>query len=254
MNIALLVAYDGTDYHGSARQPEQATVQGLIDERLSKLLRAPIGTTAAGRTDAGVHAEGQVFNVRVPDGTSPDWLRDRLNAWSDTSIVVRAAAEVPDEFNARFSAIRRRYRYRIYTSATADPFQDRFAWWVRDRLALAPMRAATKPLIGTHDFTSFCRKSQGPPTRRLRKVTITSSSDRAGQSLEVWVEADSFCQQMVRSIVGWMVACGKGDRDPSKTASVLAAKDRHAAAPIAPARGLSLMEVRYPQDPFAGAR
>lgn len=254
MNLALLVAYDGTDYRGLARQPGQPTVQGVLEERLARLLRAPTPTTAAGRTDAGVHAEGQVFSLVVPDGTDPMWVRDRLNAWGDASIVVRAAAEVPDAFSARFSAVRRRYRYRVYTGPVADPFEDRFAWWVRERLTLSAMRAAVKPLIGEHDFGSFCRKGQLPPTRRLRRITIESSSDRDRQRLDIRVEADSFCHQMVRSLVGWMVACGRGERDPSEALTVLGARDRHAAAAIAPPQGLTLVEVVYRPDPFAGPR
>lgn len=265
LKIALKVAYDGTDYRGLARQPGQVTVQGQLEERLAHLLRQPIVTTAAGRTDAGVHAEAQVFSFDAPAGTEPGWLLDRLNAWNEAAIVVRDAAIVPDGFDARFSAIRRRYRYQLHRSATADPFLDRYSWWIRDDLKVTRMRAATKDLIGEHDFSSFCRKGQGPPSRRLRKVTLTTQTvpdgkrpgpdgkmlGPSGKRLEVRVEADSFCHQMVRSIVGWMVACGKGDRDPSEAARVLAARDRHAAAPIAPAHGLFLTEVVYPTDPFA---
>lgn len=250
MKLALLVAYDGTDYRGLARQPGLTTVQGDLEERLARLLRVPTATTAAGRTDAGVHAEGQVFSFEVPEGTDPLWIRERLNAWSDASVVVRAASVVPDDFDARFSAIRRRYRYRLYTSPTADPFRDRFAWWVREPLKVTPMRASVRALIGEHDFGSFCRKGPGGLTRRLRKVTLSSVRDGEAQHLEVRVEADSFCHQMVRALVGWMVACGRGDRDSSEAAAVLAARDRHAAAPIAPPRGLSLVEVVYPRNPF----
>jgi tRNA pseudouridine38-40 synthase len=160
MKIALKVAYDGTDYRGLARQPGQTTVQGQLEERLAHLLRQPIVTTAAGRTDAGVHAEGQVFSLEAPDGTDPAWLLERLNAWNERAIVIRDSVEVPEDFDARFSAIRRRYRYQLHGSKTADPFLDRYSWWVRDDLKITRMRAATKDLIGEHDFSSFCRKGR----------------------------------------------------------------------------------------------
>lgn len=173
----------------------------------------------------------------------------------DARIAVRAAAIVPDDFDARFSATRRRYRYRIVTAPEPDPFRDRYSWLVRDALRLGPMRVAAKHLVGEHDFGSFCRKGQGSLTRRVRSLTVrrASSGARTGTANdEIWIEvcADSFCHQMVRALVGWLVACGRGERDPAETPQVLGARDRHAAALIAPPRGLTLIEVRYPRDPF----
>ena len=255
MNLALLVAYDGTDFRGLAKQPGLETVQGTVEDRLSRVLRASdIETTAAGRTDAGVHAEGQVFSFRVERAVPTDWLVTRMNAFRDPRIVVRGAAVVPDDFDARFSAVRRSYRYRVYVSPTPDPFKDRFAWQVRAPLALAPMRAAAKALIGEHDFSTFCRKGQGPLTRRIRSITVTGSRPGARSAIdgdEITIEpvADSFCHQQVRALTGWLVACGSGARDPAETPAVLAARDRHAAAPIAPARGLTLISVAYPAPP-----
>jgi tRNA pseudouridine38-40 synthase len=258
VKLALLVAYDGTDFRGLARQPGLDTVQGTIEERLARVLRAPdVTTVAAGRTDAGVHAEGQVLSFDAPRPIDPAWLVQRLNAFRDARVVVRGAALVADDFDARFSATRRAYRYRVYVSEHPDPFRDRFAWQVRSRLALAPMRAAAKHLVGEHDFSTFCRRGTGAMMRRIRRIDVTGS--RAGARTatygdEVTIEpvADSFCQQQVRAITGWLVACGSGDRDPADTSDVLAARDRHAAAPIAPARGLMLVSVTYPHDPFAG--
>lgn len=257
MKLALLVAYDGTDFRGLARQPGLETVQGTIEDRLGRVLRAPgIETTAAGRTDAGVHAEGQVFSFTAPRADlDPTWLATRLNAFRDPRIVVRAAAVVADDFDARFSAVRRSYRYRLYVSEQPDPFRDRFAWQVRTPLALGPMRAAARALLGEHDFATFCRKGQGPLTRRIRSITVSASRPRAriaglGDELVIEPVADSFCHQQVRAITGWLVACGAGQRDPAETGAVLAARDRHAAAPIAPARGLTLVSVTYPHDPF----
>lgn len=262
MKLALLVAYDGTDLRGLAKQPGLDTVQGRIEDRLSRLLRHPVETVAAGRTDAGVHAEGQVFSFSTQKQTDPDWLVSRLNAFKDPTVVARAAAVVPDSFDARFSATRRSYRYRAYLSPLPDPFKDRFAWHLRtDRLDIAAMRAAAKHLIGEHDFSTFCRRSQGKTlVRRIRRISVRSIRGGVGtrgriahQGEDVLIEpvADSFCHQQVRALTGWLVACGLGERDPDETPEVLAAKDRHAAAPVAPPRGLTLMSVSYSPDPFA---
>src|SRR5437016_402238 len=177
MKLARLVAYDGTDFHGFARQKSARTVQGELESRLSLLLRAPIETVGAGRTDAGVHAAGQVVSFDAPSSVQPEWLKLRLNKLLAPEIVVRAAATVPDDFSARFSATRREYEYRIYRSPTADPFRDRFALWVPDRLTLSAMRAASRALIGEHDFSSFCRRGEGSMVRRVRAITFTSRGD-----------------------------------------------------------------------------
>src|SRR5258706_4279532 len=156
MKIALLVAYDGTDFNGFARQKLARTVQGELESSLSLLLRAPIQTVGAGRTDAGVHAAGQVVSFDAPSSVLPKWLKLRLNKLLAPEVVVRAAAMVPEDFSARFSATRREYEYRIYRSPEPDPFRDRFALWVPDRLKLSAMRAAARAPIGAPDFSSFC--------------------------------------------------------------------------------------------------
>src|SRR5256885_10897405 len=161
MKIALLVAYDGTDFHGFARQKSARTVQGSLEKKLSMLLRAPLETVGAGRTDAGVHASGQVVSFASASEVDPVWIQMRLNKLLATEIVVRADAIVPDKFSARFSAVRREYEYRIYRSATRDPFRDRFALWVPDKLSITAMRAGARALIGEHDFSSFCRRGDG---------------------------------------------------------------------------------------------
>lgn len=259
MKLALLVAYDGTDFRGLAKQPGLETVQGVLEERLSRFLRADIHTIAAGRTDAGVHAEGQVFSFDSETSVDPAWLATRLNGFRDIRMVVKGAAVVPDDFDARFSAYRRAYRYRLYLSMTQDPFRNRFSWHVRtDRLDVTAMRAAAKHLIGTHDFASFCRKSPRSSTRKISKIGISILRDgvrvpgrtaRTGDEIVVEPVGRSFCHQQVRAITGWLVACGMGVRDAGETPAVLAAHDRHAGAPIAPARGLTLMSVSYRPEP-----
>jgi tRNA pseudouridine38-40 synthase len=246
MKIALLVAYDGTDFHGFARQKHARTVQGLLEEKLSLLLRVPIETVGAGRTDAGVHASGQVVSFDAPSAVQPEWLQLRLNKLLAPEVVVRAAAAVPDDFSARFSAKRREYEYRIYRSPEPDPFRDRFALWVPGPLSLSATRAAARALIGEHDFSSFCRRGEGSMVRRVRAITFTPRGDE----LIVKIKADSFCHQMVRSIVGLLLDVGVGKREPGDVGKALRAKHRNAAGPVAAARGLHLTDVAYVGSPF----
>ncbi|MFA5890772.1 MAG: tRNA pseudouridine(38-40) synthase TruA [Actinomycetota bacterium] len=247
MKIALVVAYDGTDFHGFARQPDVRSVQGVLDDRLTALLRAPVSTTGAGRTDAGVHANGQVVSFSAREGTRPEWVCERLNRWLAPEILVRAAAEVPDTFDARFSAVRRSYEYRAYLGDAPDPFRDRFALHVLSPVSVPKMRVGVRALVGEHDFTSYCRRGQGGPVRRVRSIRIVP----AGSDITFKVSADSFCHQMVRSIVGMLLEVGRGRRAVEDVERALAARDRAAAGPVAPARGLHFMEVGYPRNPFA---
>jgi tRNA pseudouridine38-40 synthase len=246
MKIALLVAYDGTDFHGFARQKSAHTVQGSLEEKLSMLLRAPIETVGAGRTDAGVHASGQVVSFASESEVEPAWLQMRLNKLLAPEIVVRAAAEVPEDFSARFSAVRREYQYRIYRSATPDPFRDRFALWVPDKLSITAMRAGARALIGEHDFSSFCRRGEGSMVRRVRSIRFISDGD----GLTVTIKADSFCHQMVRSVVGMLLDVGTGKRRSEEMANALKERHRNSAGSVAPARGLHLLLVSYRPSPF----
>jgi tRNA pseudouridine38-40 synthase len=246
MKIALLVAYDGTDFHGFARQKSARTVQGSLEEKLALLLRTPVETVGAGRTDAGVHAAGQVVSFDAPSSVLPEWLKLRLNKLLAPEVVVRAAAEVPEDFSARFSATRREYEYRIYRSATLDPFRDRFALWVPDKLSITAMRAGARALIGEHDFSSFCRRGEGSMVRRVRSIRFASNGDE----LTVKIEADSFCHQMVRSIVGLILEIGVGKREPDDVGKALRARLRNSAGSVAPARGLHFILVGYRPSPF----
>ena len=246
MKIALLVAYDGTDFHGFARQKHARTVQGELESRLSLLLRAPVETAGAGSTDAGVHAAGQVVSFDVSREIDPAWVQMRLNKLLAPEVVVRTAAKVPDDFSARFSATRRAYEYRLYRSPVPDPFRDRFALWVPGPLSLSKMRAAARALIGEHDFSSFCRRGEGSMVRRIRSISFSSRQDE----LIVRIKADSFCHQMVRSVVGLLLEVGAGKRAPGDVGKALRAKHRNAAGPVAAARGLHLVAVGYRPSPF----
>lgn len=247
MKIALLVAYDGTELSGFARQPSRRTVQGSLEESLSQLLRVPIRTTGAGRTDAGVHAAGQVVSFDAPGHADPAWLMTRLNRRLAPEVSVRAAAAVSDAFDARHSARRREYEYHLYRGPARDPFLDRFAVHVAGPLNLRAMRSAARVLLGEHDFSSFCRRGEGSMRRHLRTITITTP---APGRIVVRVVADSFCHQMVRSIVGLLLEVARGRRPAADVARALRARDRAAAGPVAPAKGLVLERVHYRPNPF----
>lgn len=248
MNVALLLAYDGTGFRGFARQPEpHRTVQGALERALSTLLRAPGRTVGAGRTDAGVHASGQVVSLAAPAGTDPGWLRERLNRMLGPEISVRAAVEAPPTFDARFSARSRTYEYRAYRDPAPDPFEDRFALHVPGPLDLRAMRAGARALLGEHDFSSFCRADARSPVRRLRRVSIAAP---VPGRLVFRVSADSFCYQMVRSIVGTLLEIGRGKREASGIPQVLRARSRAMAGPVAAPKALHLVAVGYAPDPF----
>jgi tRNA pseudouridine38-40 synthase len=254
VRVALKIAYDGTNFFGFARQQGRRTVQGLLEERLSVLMRESVVLTGAGRTDRGVHAAGQVVSFEVPDGREtrpgeiePGWLQRRINRWLAPEIAVRAAAIVPRSFDARFSARRRAYEYRCYVDVAADPFLDRFNLWLSSPPRLGPMRAAARSFVGEHDFASFCRRGEGSLVRHLKRLSI--SAPAPGRIL-FRVEADSFCHQMVRSIVGTLLEVGSGEREPASILKALEVRDRSAAGAVAPARGLTLVEVTYRPDPF----
>jgi tRNA pseudouridine38-40 synthase len=259
VRLRLDLAYDGTDFHGWATQPGLRTVQGLLEAALAQVLRveaAPV--TCAGRTDTGVHARGQVVHVDVaPDvlaasaGRSADppteALLRRLNGVLPADVRVRGLREVPEAFDARFSAVWRRYAYRIADHpALADPLVRRAVLARPRRLDLDAMNAAASGLTGEHDFAAFCKRREGATTVR---TLLDLSWGRDAEGLAVAsVRADAFCHHMVRSLVGALVAVGEGRRPPSWAAEVLAAGVRDAAVTVVPAHGLTLEEVGYPDD------
>jgi tRNA pseudouridine38-40 synthase len=243
--VRLTLAYDGTGFRGWARQrdPGIRTIEGVLTERLETLLRHPVKLSVAGRTDAGVHARGQVASFRTDAGVGSDRLRRAVNRALAPEVVVLDAVAVPDLFDARFSATGRAYVYRIDEDDVADPFTARFVWHRPGRLTLPPMRQAARALVGEHDFASFCRHpgADRSTVRNLRRLTVS----RRGRLLEVRAEADAFLHQMVRSLVGTLVDVGDGRLDPPDIPGILSARDRSAAGRLAPARGLTLERVTY---------
>jgi len=245
--VKLVVAYDGTDFSGFAHQPGQPhvrTVGGVLAQAIGKILRHDVELACAGRTDAGVHAWGQVVSFPSEPGLDPWRLQSAVSSMLGPEVVVRAAELVAPTFDARHSATSRTYRYTILNRTVTDPFRDRYTWWVPDALDLRALRLAADPFIGEHDFSSFCRK--GPEgSSRTRRVFTSQWHDEGDGVLCYEIRGNAFCWQMVRSIVGTLVDVGVGKRRPGDMMTILRARDREAAGPMAPPRGLCLWEVGY---------
>jgi tRNA pseudouridine38-40 synthase len=244
--LRLLLAYDGSGFHGWAaqRDPSIRTIEGVLGSRLVHVLRHPVTLSVAGRTDAGVHARGQVASLRTTARISTDRLRSAVNGGLAPEVVVREVAEAPAAFDARFSASAREYRYVIETASVPDPFTAPFVWHRPGPLHVPSMRRAAAALVGEHDFTSFCRHPGGDRStvRDLRRLSIVRRGDR----VELVLSANAFLHQMVRSLVGTLVGVGEGRIEPDRVAEILEARDRSAAkANIAPARGLTLERVVF---------
>lgn len=239
--IRLDLAYDGSGFRGFARQPRVRTVEGVLGEALERVLRRRPRLSVAGRTDAGVHAEGQVVSLQAD--ADPGRLQRALNGMLAPEVVVLRARRVSEGFDARHSATGREYRYRVRAAGLPDPFTSRYEWYRPGDHRLGAMRRAASLLEGQHDFRSFCRPpGDGSPTiRRLDRLTVR----RDGDLLFVRARANAFLHQMVRSLVGTLIAVGEGRMDPEAMRGVLAARDRAAAGPVAPADGLVLVRVHY---------
>jgi len=258
VRIRIDLSYDGTGFSGWAAQPDRRTVEGVLAETLGHVLRLPAAPrlTVAGRTDTGVHARGQVAHVDLPDGVwaaHADAVRRRLARALPPDIRVRAIDPAPDGFDARFSALWRRYSYRVCDDpATADPLRRHETLWYPRALDLAAMNAAAGTLTGEHDFAAFCRRREGATTvRALRRLDWRRDDDGVAVSCVI---ADAFCHNMVRALTGALLAVGDGSRPPSWPSEVLAAAVRDPAVRVVPPHGLCLAEVRYPAPDRLAAR
>jgi tRNA pseudouridine38-40 synthase len=243
--VRLLMAYDGTSFRGWARQRDRhvRTIEGVLTDRLREVLREPVRLSVAGRTDAGVHAAGQVASFYTSSSLAAPRIQTALNAALSPELVVRAAVDAPESFDARRSASARIYRYVIDEAPVADPFTSRFVWHRPGQLSIERMRTASRPLIGAHDFASFCRHpGPGAPTvRRLERLTVRRERDL----VSLGFRANAFLHQMVRSLVGTLVAVGEGSLAPESIASILEARNRSASTQLAPPHGLVLERVVY---------
>jgi tRNA pseudouridine38-40 synthase len=242
-NIKLTLAYDGTDFNGWQTQPGYRTVQETLEEAIASVTGARPHANASGRTDAGVHAVGQVVNFYTETRLAPDVLLRAINAHLPTDVVVREAEEVGQSFDANKDAVRKLYRYVIRDDPVGDPFLRRYAAPSKHRLDAAAMARAARVLVGRHDFHSF---ETDWPNRMSSARTITHLAvNRAGEYIWIDVEADGFLYNMVRAIAGTLMNVGRGFWPESKVAEILTAEDRKEAGPTAPACGLFLMRVSY---------
>jgi tRNA pseudouridine38-40 synthase len=245
VRLRLDVAYLGTGFHGFAVQPNQKTVGGVLTAALERYLRHTVDLTCAGRTDRGVHAWGQVVTFDARADVNCVSLQRAVNRAVAPAVVVRDAAAVPVDFDARRSATGRWYRYTVLNTPTPDPFRASTAWHVPAALNVLAMTLACDPLYGEHDFASFCRRPSGNGASLVRQVRAASWTDVGAGQLRFDIQASSFCQQMVRSLVGTMVDIGTGKRRAGEMSGILRARDRSAAGQIAPPHGLCLWQVSY---------
>jgi len=259
MRLRLDLAYEGTAFHGWASQTALRTVQGVLEAALEQVSGEPVRLIVAGRTDAGVHARGQVCHLDLGEVaqskvqgrgglTVPAALLSRLDGVLPPDINVKVVAEVPAQFDARFSALWRRYCYRIVDSvAAADPLRRGFEWRSPGALdAKAMADAVDGGLLGEHDFAAFCRPRPGASTvRTLQELSVLRPEPGR---LELWFQADAFCHNQVRAMAGALVAVGQGRKPPAWPAQVLAAGRRDSTGMVLPAHGLTLEQVAYPPD------
>jgi len=246
------IAYDGTNFFGWGAQPDRRTLQDLVEEAISRISRTDTESIVAGRTDAGVHATGQVIHVDVPDAMFEGELnyidfRYKLNRILDEDVRIMNITDAPAGFHARFSALRRHYVYKILDNNDVITPLSRFdvASWYRP-LDAARMNEASKLVLGHHDFAAFCKFRQGSTTiRTLEKYEWRRDSDGL---LVADVVADAFCYSMVRNLVGAVVCVADGRKDPSWMSELLANKERVSDSLVFPARGLTLVQVDYPSD------
>jgi tRNA pseudouridine38-40 synthase len=246
--LKLTVAYDGAGYVGWQRQPEGTSIQGVLEEAIARLEGHDVTVTGAGRTDAGVHALGQVASVRVSSAIPCENYVRALNVSLPSDIRVRRVEEVPETFHARFDARHKTYRYRVLNAPIASPFEARYAWHVTFPLDVDAMRAALAFCVGEHDFATFqgTGSSVRDTVRTIEHASIDcSTSEEGGRILHVTLTGTGFLRHMVRNIVGTLVEVGRGRWPPAELSRLLAAKDRAEAGRTAPPQGLFLVEVLY---------
>ncbi|MBB5954877.1 tRNA pseudouridine38-40 synthase [Saccharothrix tamanrassetensis] len=250
--MRLDLAYDGTEFSGWARQPSRRTVCGVLEDTMSMVLREDVDLTVAGRTDAGVHASGQVAHVDLPSTVDVDALPRRLARALPADVRVFSARVMPPAFDARFTALRRHYEYRVTDAAFgAHPLRrlDTLAW--PRPLDVEALNEASALLLGERDFCAFCRRREGATTiRELQRLAW----QRSGDVLTAHVSADAFCHSMVRSLVGALLAVGEGRKPVAWPASLLSLSARSSEVTVAPPHGLSLVRVDYPDDADLAAR
>ena len=249
MNYRLTLQYDGTDFHGWQMQGERRTVQGELTRVMSLIEGQAVVVHGSGRTDAGVHAEGQVANVHLAREITPDKLRAAINGNLPGDVRVIEAAVAPDDFHARYSARGKTYVYRIFNAPVMSPFWSRYALHEARELDVERMREASAQFPGEHDWTAFS-SAQADVQSRVRTITrleVKESDDERGRGtlVEITASADGFLRYMVRSIAGALLACGRGEIDEEIIAHAIKSGERHLSVTTAPAHGLTLKSVSY---------
>ena len=246
VRVRMVVAYDGTPFHGFASNPEVRTVQDDLEAALATVLRHPTPITCAGRTDRGVHARGQVVSFDADAGHfDPVALSRALNRMLGPSIAVRGIGEAPPEFDARFSCVARSYRYRVLNAATPDPLVHHLVWHVREPLDLDAMNLASDRILGQHDFSTFSKKNKSKVGETFVRTVQHAGWRRSGDNVQLDIRANAFTHQMVRSLVGMFVEIGRGRRRAVDMGEALRALDRSAAPSPAPPQGLVLLKAHY---------
>ena len=246
LNFKLTIAYDGTDYVGWQRQATGPSIQGLLEDALKPIEGAAVTVHGAGRTDAGVHALAQVASVQLTAAIDAATLGRALNAVLPPDVRVVGVEETASDFHARFSAIGKRYEYRVVNGAVVLPFDHRYVWHVPQRLDIRAMTEASKALVGRHDFGAF--QAAGQATHSTERTIQSIEWRDASPRLTLHIQGDGFLRHMVRTIVGTLVEVGLGRRDAADVARILASRDRSQAGATAPAKGLFLAAVLYHRE------
>jgi len=249
----LTTAYDGTQYSGWQIQPNAISIQEIIQDKLEILLKRKATVVGAGRTDAGVHAMGQVAHFRHDEELDLFRILASLNGLLPRDIRVKKVEAVPEDFHARFSAINKEYHYHLNLNFVQDPFNRLYSWHLPEKINLDLLQECAQLFVGTHDFTSFANEAKAGaaarnPIRTIKRIEMIP--EREGVRLEF--EAGSFLYKMVRNLTGMIIEVAKGKRDLSEVSEILAAKDRRRAGRAAPAHGLFLVKVEYPKDKDEG--
>lgn len=252
MNYKLLIQYDGTDFHGWQSQDELRTVQGELEAALSLIEGRRVNVYGSGRTDAGVHAEGQVASVEIQREITPEKLRNAINGNIGKDVRVLEASLASNEFHARYSAIEKTYVYRIVNAPVMSPFWSRYAHHEARKLDLEVMQKAAESFLGKHDWTAFSA-AQSDVEDRVRTITnfeITERTDERSRStlVEIRVSADGFLRYMVRALAGTLMSIGRGELTSDAVQKAIAAGVRPTVAATAPACGLTLLSVRYSEN------
>jgi len=243
MRFKLVIEYDGTEYHGWQMQPNGRSIQAVLQQAVHQLTGEAASVVAAGRTDAGVHARGQVISFALARPVAAETLVRGLNALTPPDICINNAEPVADDFHPRRAARSRVYVYRIWNRRWLSPFWRRYVWHVRYPLDDERMRMGAAQLLGEHDFSSF--QAAGCQARHAVRRVLRSEVERCGELLTYTIEATGFLRHMVRNIAGTLVEIGAGSRPADAIPQLLAARDRTQAGPTAPASGLCLAEVKY---------